>query len=131
MISRWIVALVLVLLFNLNLGCSSCRNFQLWQVAATGRSDAIATLSTRECGSVEGWIVKVRAAEMPEEEVFRGVMPPPISVSDLRTAVSVKWKGASELVVITPTWIQTTLVRREFGPIRITYEPNDVPYPRE
>ena len=129
MIARRTVVLLVAVLGSLVSGCSTCRNTFVSSAAEASPGDGVITLSTRECGSVEGWIVKLSVAGLGDQEIFRGVMPPPTSVSDVRDAVTVRWREGRQIVIATPKWILTTLVKHELGPIKITYESNDVPYP--
>jgi hypothetical protein len=107
--------------------CSTCRNSAPFGIEAMGEQSAWVT--TRICGSYEGWAVKVRTASGEEQEVFLGEMPDPTSVEDVREYVTVTWLTRDRLLVTTPRWIGGFKKLEWFGSIRIEYAPNDKPYP--
>lgn len=110
--------------------CSNCEN----NVVATANApttNAAAVLKTRQCGSVEGWVVTVTPHGMPEREVFQAVMPHPVSVVDAPHAIGVRWESATTLVISGPNWIRTHREDRGYGNVQIRYELNTVPYPAE
>jgi hypothetical protein len=110
--------------------CSSCVN-DVVETAKAPTTNAAAVLKTRQCGSVEGWVVTVTPVGMPEREVFQAVVPHPVSVVETPHAIGIRWQSSTTLIISGPNWIRTHREDRGYDDIQIRYELNSVPYPAD
>jgi len=115
-----------LLLFWFAQGCSTCRNSAPFGIETVG--DQTAWVTTRICGSAEGWVVKIRTTT-GENEVFLGEMPDPTSVEDVPEYVTVCWLAKDRLLITVPRWIRAFKKLELSGTIHIEYAPNDKTYP--
>ncbi|HKO58151.1 MAG TPA: hypothetical protein VJ276_19945 [Thermoanaerobaculia bacterium] len=110
--------------------CSTCTN-NLVATAKAPVNQASATLKTRRCGSVDGWVVTLMPRDMSEQEIFQGVMPHPVSVAEAPHAIAIRWENDETLVISGPNWVRSHRREIEYGGVHIRYELTDVPYPAE
>jgi len=115
---QYTTRIVLTLLIAAGLdGCSSCRSSEPFGVQNSIGQRAWVT--TRICGSVEGWVVKVRNEAGEEAEVFLAEMPDPTSVDDVPGYVTVMWAGKDQLVVTAPRWVRSFKQLHAWGAIQL------------
>lgn len=106
--------------------CSDCKNeFQSEINSPGGKWNA--TIYVRQCGSAEGWIVKLGKGESTTE-VFQALMPHPTSVEHAKDLVKVRWLDDNNLVISSPEWA-SVITDVDVEGLTIKHERTDVGYP--